>query len=63
MILRDKLADTLPPPGKGRTEVLLHAAGYTDGEIARILGGDATASAVATRRYRYRKNLEGGQRP
>jgi DNA-directed RNA polymerase specialized sigma24 family protein len=63
LIQRDKIAEVLPPPGWRRTEVLLHAAGYTDDEIARIIGNGATAGAVATRRYRYRKTLGGGQRP
>lgn len=63
VILREKIAEKLPPDGPRRTEILLHHAGYSDGEIARILGDGTTAGAVANRRYRYRKNLGGGQQP
>lgn len=62
LALRDTLADALPPPGRARTAVLLHADGYTHAEIARILGDEeerlVTPRAVEALLYRHRVNLK-----
>ena len=60
LIIREKLRDVLPPPGRMCTAVLLDAAGYSHAEIARIIGEGTTPRAVEGLLYRYRKGQRGG---
>lgn len=61
-VLRETLEESLPPPGRARTAVLLSAAGYTHAEIARILADGTTERAVEGLIHRHRKAMKGGPR-
>ncbi|WP_322750264.1 MULTISPECIES: hypothetical protein [unclassified Frankia] len=58
--LAETLRESLPPPGKARTVVLLDAAGYTHTEIAQIIG-DTSPRVVEGLLRRFRRNV--GERP